>query len=177
MSSKDNAIEVDCDSDESKTSTDNQVEMNPDDYVQPDVPSRAFGIGSDDFVLLTYETKDIDLMRHPYFWMEQSHIASFIKVIQGKSPKVHFVEKPILPAIDYNWEKLPASVKIYSRNMNTGHHTTNQNGHCVHFSVYKDVQKIVIAEACVEGANAMLPRLSYLRIREMMINGLKANGE
>ena len=36
--------------------------------------------------------------------------------------------------------------------MNTGHHTTNQNGHCVHFSVYKDIQKIVIAEACVEGA-------------------------
>ena len=64
MSSKDNAIGIDCDSDESKTSTDNQVEMNPDDYVQPDVPSRAFGIGSDDFVFLTYETKDIDLMRH-----------------------------------------------------------------------------------------------------------------
>ena len=88
MSSKDNAIGIDCDSDESKTSTDNQVEVNPDDYVQPDVPSRAFGIGSDDFVLLTYETKDIDIMRHPYFWMEQSHIASFIRVIQGKSPNV-----------------------------------------------------------------------------------------
>lgn len=170
MSSKDNAIGIDCDSDESKTPTDNQVEVNPDDYVQPDVPSRAFGIGSDDFVLLTYETKDIDIMRHPYFWMEQSHIASFIRVIQGKSPNVHFVEKPILPAIDYNWEKLPASVKIYSRNMNTGHHTTNQNGHCVHFSVYKDIQKIVIAEACVEGATTW--REEYSTVIKQLLYGI-----
>ena len=49
MSSKDNAIEVDCDSDESKTPTDNQVEVNPDDYEQPEIPSRVLGIGDDDF--------------------------------------------------------------------------------------------------------------------------------
>ena len=139
MSSKDNSIGIDWDSDESKPSTDNQVEVNPDDCVQPDVPSRAFGIGSDDFVFLTYETKDIDIMRHQYYWIEQPEMVSFVRVIKQKSPIVHFFENPLLPAIDYNWEKLPASVKIYSRNMNTGHHTTNPNRHCVHFSLYKDI--------------------------------------
>ena len=34
--------------------------------------------------------------------------------------------------------------------MNTGHPEHNQQGHCVHFSFYKDIQKIVIAEACAE---------------------------
>ena len=152
MSSKGNAIQIDSDSDESKTPTDNQVEMNPDDYKQPDIPSRVLGIGDEDFACLTYETKDIDIMRHQYYWMEQPEIASFVRVIKHKSPNVHFVEKPLLPKNRLNCEKLPASVKIYSRNMNTGHPERNPNGHWVHFSLYKDMQKIVIAEACVEDA-------------------------
>ena len=62
MSSRENAIEIDCDSDESKTPTDNQVEMNPDDYKQPDIPSRVLCIGDEDFACLTYETKDIYIL-------------------------------------------------------------------------------------------------------------------
>ena len=67
-------------------------------------------------------------MRHQCYWIEQPEMASFVRVVEDKSPIVHFVENPLLPAIDYNWEKLAESVKIYSRNMNTGHHTTDQNG-------------------------------------------------
>ena len=125
MSSKGNAIQIDSDSDESKTPTDNQVEMNPADYKQPDIPSRVLCIGDEDFACLTYETKDIDIMRHQCYWIEQPEMASFVRVIKDKSPNVHFVENPLLPAIDYKCEKLPGSVKIYSRNINTGHHTTD----------------------------------------------------
>ena len=36
--------------------------------------------------------------------------------------------------------------------MNDGHPKENPYGHWVHFSIYKDIQKIIIAEACFEGA-------------------------
>ena len=81
MSSKDNAIEIHSDSDDSSTKTGVQVDVNPEDYVQPDIPSRVLGIGDDEFACLTYEAKDIEIMKHPYFWIDQPHMASFIKVI------------------------------------------------------------------------------------------------
>ena len=152
MSSKDNAIEIHSDSDDSSTKTGVQVDVNPEDYVQPDIPSRVLGIGDEDFACLTYETKDINCLKDPNYWIEQSEMASFIRVIQDKSPDVHFVENPLLPAIKIKCEKLPASVKIYSCNMNTGHPENNPDWHWVHFSIYKDIQKIVIAEACVKDA-------------------------
>ena len=58
MSSKGNAIEIDCDSNEYKTPTDNQVDVNPDNYEHPEITSRVLGIGDEDFVCLTYETKE-----------------------------------------------------------------------------------------------------------------------
>ena len=170
MSSKDNAIEIDSDSDDSKTPTDNQVEVNPDDYEQPEIPARVLGIGDEDFVCLTYTTNDIDIMKHPYYWMEQSEMASFVRVIQHKSPDVHFVEKPLLPAIDFECKKLPESVKIYSRNMNDGHPERNPNGHWVHFSIYRDIQKIVIAEACAAGTISW--RDAYTKIIKKLLCGI-----
>ena len=99
--------------------------------------------------------------------MGQSEIAIFVRVIKDKSPNVHFVENPLLPAIDYKCEKFPASIKIYSHNMNTGHHITDQNGHWVHFSLYKDTQKIVISEAYVEGANTW--RVEYSTVLKQLL--------
>ena len=64
MSSKDNAIKIDSDSDDSKRPTDNQVEVNPDDYDQTEIPPRVLEIGDEDFASLTYETKYIDVMKH-----------------------------------------------------------------------------------------------------------------
>ena len=98
--------------------------------------------------------KDIDLLKHPYYWMGQPERASFMRVILEKSPDVHFVENPLLPAIDYKCEKLPASIKIYPQKMNTGNHTKNKNGHWVRFSIYKDIQKIIIDEACAAGTKS-----------------------
>ena len=152
MSTKESAIEIHSDSDDSKIQTDNQVEVNEDDNEQDDFPSRVLGIGDEDFACLTYETKDINRLKDPNYWIEQSEMASFIRVIPDKSPDVHFVENPLLPAISFKCEKVPASVKIYSRNMNTGNPETNPDGHWVHFSIYKDIQKIVIDEACVKDA-------------------------
>ena len=129
MSTKESAIEIDSDSDDSKIQTDNQVEVNADDNEQDDFPSRVLGIGDEDFACLTYETKDINRLKDPNYWIEQSEMASFIRVIPDKSPDVHFVENPLLPAITFKCEKLPSSVKIYSRNMNTGHPETNPDGH------------------------------------------------
>ena len=171
MSSKDNAIEIHSDSDDSSTKTGVQVDVNPEDYVQPDIPSRVLGIGDDEFACLTYEAKDIEIMKHPYFWIEQPHMASFIRVVPYKSPHVHFVELPLLPNITYKCEKLPASVKIYSRNMNTGNPETNPNGHWVHFSIYKDIQKIVIAEACAESKK--LWRKDYSEVVKKLLNCIR----
>ena len=139
MSSKDNAIKIDSDSDDSKTPTDNQVEMNHDDYEQGQILSRELEIGDEDSACLTYKTKDIDLMKHPYYWVEQPEMVSFVRFIQHKSPDVHFVENTLLPVIYYKCEKLPESVKIYPCNMNDGHPKENPNGHWVHFSIYKDI--------------------------------------
>ena len=53
MSSKDNAIEIHSDSDDSSTKTGVQVDVIPEDYVQPDIPSRILWIGDDEFSCLT----------------------------------------------------------------------------------------------------------------------------
>ena len=71
MSSKDNEIDIDCDRGEYKTPTDNQVEVNPYDYEQPEITSRVLGIDDEDFACLTYETNDINIIRHQQYWMEQ----------------------------------------------------------------------------------------------------------
>ena len=55
MSSKENAINIDSESNESKTTTDNQVEVNPDDYKQGDITSRTLEIGDDYLSCLTHE--------------------------------------------------------------------------------------------------------------------------
>ena len=53
MSSKDNAINIDSDSDDFTTPTDNQVEqVNLGDYEQPEIPSRVLEIGDEDFACL-----------------------------------------------------------------------------------------------------------------------------
>ena len=53
MSTKESAIEIHSDSDDSNTKTGVQVDVNPEDYVQPDIPSRVLGIGDDEFACLT----------------------------------------------------------------------------------------------------------------------------
>ena len=52
-------------------------------------------------------------MKHPYCWIEKTEMASFIGVIQDKSPDIYFVENPLLPVMCSKCEKLSASVKIY----------------------------------------------------------------
>ena len=149
MSSMHEAIEIDSDSDESRNTNNLQDEVNPNGYVQPNIPTRALWIGTDDLACLTYKREDIQHMRHPFYWIEQLEMASFIRVIPDKSPNVHFVESPLLPKIDFRCDKLPESVGIYSRNLNDGNPEHDQNGHWAHFSIYKDLQKIVVAESCV----------------------------
>ena len=116
MSSKDNAIEINCDSDESKTPTDNQVEVNPDEYEQPDIPSRVLGIGDEDFARLTYETKDIDLMRHQCYWIEQPEMASFVRVGKDKSQNVILLRS-------HSYQQLITNVR-YFQNLSRSIHAT-----------------------------------------------------
>ena len=52
--------------------------------------------------------------------------------------------------------------------MNTGHPEHNQQGHWVYFSFYKDIQKIVIAEACAETKN--LWRQEYTNVIKKVLN-------
>ena len=44
--------------------------------------------------------------------------------------------------------------------MNDEHPKHNQNGHWIHFSIYKDIQKIVIAEACAAGTKSLIQEYS-----------------
>ena len=134
MSSKDKVINIDSKSDKSKTSTDNQVEMNPEGYNQPEIPPGTLGIGDEEFESLTYTNNDINIIQGVHI-IGLSNLKWQLQSYSRQVSRCSFFENPFLPAIYPKYEKIPASVKIYSRNMNDRHPKDIQYEHWVHFSI------------------------------------------